>query len=103
MSFVQIDSFWYENFVVILRHQVTQQTQLPDAERVGDKFAVFRAAVAGRDDRRAPVVAAATCYHRTLTHVVERRAQFTSRERHQVEMTVLDVLYIYIVHGHHAP
>ena len=50
------------------------------------------AAETSRVDRRTFSFVAA-CDHRALTDVLERRAQFTSWERHKMKMTVLDVLY----------
>jgi len=72
--------------VLLLRKR---RGQLLDIERVGYKFAVFRAAESGRVDIRGSV---GSCYQRVLTHILERRPQFTSWIRHQVKMTVLHVL-----------
>ena len=65
----------------------------PDIESVGDESSMLCAANTGRVDSGTFRVAAATCYHRALTNILERRTQFTSWERHQVKMTVLAVLY----------
>jgi len=52
------------------------------------------AAESSRDDRGTFTFIAPACHYRTLTDILERRAQFTSRERHQVKMTILALLYM---------
>ena len=65
---------------------------LLDTERVTYKSAMLRAAETSRTDSRTFSCVVAACNHRTLSDVLESRAQFTSWEHHQVNMTVLAVL-----------
>ena len=53
-----------------------------DTESVTDKRALLCATEAGRVDSRTFSLLVAGCWHPALSDVLERRAQFTSWERH---------------------